>query len=403
MVDKRWEGKHILHAITGGIAAYKGAYLTSTMHKLGASVQVLMTPKAEEFIGFRTLESLSGNFVMRGDDHPEWKRASHVEAAKWGDVMVMAPLTANTLAKMVSGMADNIVLDTYLAFTGSVVLVPAMNTAMYEHPSTQRNLETAESYSGHIVVPPDSGYLACGDTGKGRFPEVDKIIDYVEYAMVESKPLKGKTVVITAGPTRHFIDDVRFISNPSSGKMGYELAREAWILGANVILLLGKSSYVDAPHFAKVEFFDTAYDLMDLLKEHLQHADMLIMSAAVGDFIPEHHEGKLNRRQGDMVIRLSPAPDVVKTVKAQYPDVYVVGFSAEATAGVERAVKKMNDKGIDAIVYNDVSRKEIGFGSDYNEVYVIFKDGAKRHIPYGTKRDISRSIWREVIKHVSDG
>ena len=398
-MDSRWQGKHILHAITGGIAAYKGAYLTSTMHKLGAEVIVLMTPKSLEFVGFRTFESLSGHEVMLNDNHPVWKRASHVEAAHWGDVMVFAPLTANTLAKMVSGIADNVVLDTYLAYTGNVVLVPAMNSGMYEHPSTQNNIRTIQMYPGHILVPPDTGYLACGDVGKGRFPEIDKIVDYIEYAFVSEKPLAGKKVVITAGPTRHFIDDVRFISNPSSGKMGYELAREAWIQGAEVVLLLGKGSRIGVPHFAETIMFDSAVELKDILMDKLSDAHILMMSAAVGDFIPERHAGKLDRRKGDMAITLKPAPDVVASVKSVYKDVFTVAFSAEAGAPVERAVSKMEAKGVDAIVYNDVSNKKIGFGSDYNEVYVIFRDGKRVHIPYGSKRDISRSIWQEVIKY----
>ena len=402
-MDKRWEGRHILHMITGGIAAYKGAYLTSAMHKLGADVQVVMTPKSLDFIGFRTFESLSGRYVMLDDNHPQWKRASHVEAARWGDVMVFAPLTANTLSKMAHGIADNIVTDTYLAFTGPVVLVPAMNSAMYEHPATQRNLNIVGDFPNHILVPPDSGYLACGEVGKGRFPEVEKIIDYVEKALVERKPLKGKKVVITAGPTRHFIDDVRFISNPSSGKMGYELAREAWILGADVVFVKGKGASVPDIHFGKTVWFDTALDLLKILRKEVKDADILVMSAAVGDFMVQRKEGKLDRRKGDLVLSLIPSPDVVATIKGEFPHVYVVGFSAEFGTTVDRAMKKMRDKKIDAIVYNDVSRREVGFSSDFNEVYVIFSDGSKVHIPYGTKREVSRSIWQEVIAHASNG
>ncbi len=401
-MDNRWNGKHILHALTGGIAAYKGAYLTSAMHKLGAIVQTMLTPKALDFIGSRTLESLSGNYVMVNDDHPLWKRASHVEAARWGDVLVIAPLTANTLAKMVAGIADNVVLDTYLAFTGPVVLVPAMNSAMFEHPSTQRNIDVIKGYNNHIVVPPDAGYLACGDMGKGRFPEIDKILDYVEKALVKDKPLKGKKIVVTAGPTRHFIDDVRFISNPSSGKMGYEIAREAWILGADVVLLLGKGARVSSPHFASTVYFDTAQELLEILMDNVKDADILVMAAAVGDFIPEMVNGKLDRREGMFTLSLFPSPDIVKTIKEQ-SGIYTVGFSAESGTGIKRAINKMHQKGIDAIVYNDVSNKKIGFESDYNEVHVIFKDGRDVHIDYGTKREISRNIWQEVIKDVLNG
>jgi len=402
-VDKRWKDKRIIHGITGGIAVYKGAYLTSAMSKLGAQVQVIMTPNSLEFVGFRTFESLSGNYVMYNNDHPSWKRASHVEAAKWADVMVIAPLTANTLAKMVNGIADNILLDTYLAFDKPVLVVPAMNSVMYDHPSTQRNLEILSKYPNHIIIPPDQGYLACGDIGKGRFPDIEKIIDYVEFTFVKDKPLKDKTVIVTAGPTRHFIDDVRFISNPSSGKMGYELAREAWILGASVILLLGKGSRVPAPHFAQVEYFDTALQLLESLEKYAYGVDILIMAAAVGDFIPEYREGKLNRREGSISISLLPSPDVVRTIKKKYPNLYVVGFAAETSTDLDRVFKKMREKGIDAIVYNDVSRKDIGFGSDYNEVYIIFNDGTRKKLGYMTKRDISRGVWQEVNKYVSNG
>ncbi len=398
----RFDGKHILVGITGSIAAVKGALLVSRLVKEGAEVYPVMTPAATKFITPLTLRSLSGKVPIVGEEHPDFVRAVHIEAARWADVVVVAPATANTMAKCAVGISDNVLTDIILAFDGPVVFVPAMNSSMLGSPVTLKNIELLED-RGYTVVPTDSGSLACGERGNGRFPEQEKILDYIQRAMLD-KPLLGKRVVVTAGPTRHFIDDVRFISNPSSGKMGYEMARWAWMLGGDVIFVVGRGARVSPPHFAsEIHHFDTADELAGILENLGAKADMLIMTAAVGDFAPEQKvRGKIPR-EGKLILKLRKTKDVVARFKEMYPGVYTVAFAAESGSDLGRAAQKMQRKGVDAIVYNDVSREGIGFSADENEVVVLFESGRQVMLGRASKFDIAGKIWREVIADVSKG
>jgi phosphopantothenoylcysteine decarboxylase/phosphopantothenate--cysteine ligase len=398
----RFEGKRILVGITGSVAAVKGALLVSRLVKEGAEVYSAMTTSAKKFVTPLTLRSLSGKIPIIGDEHPDFVRAVHIEAARWADIIVVAPATANTMAKCAVGITDNVLTDIVLAFEGPVVFVPAMNRSMLDNALTIKNIKQLEAL-GYTVVPTDSGSLACGERGSGRFPEQEKILDYIQKAMLD-KPLLGRRVIVSAGPTRHFIDDVRFISNPSSGKMGYEMARWAWMLGADVIFVMGRGSRVSPPHFAsEVYHFDTVEELTGILEHLGQEADMLVMTAAVGDFAPDQRlSGKLPR-EGELILKLRKTKDVVAGFKRLYPHVYTVAFAAEASSDIERALRKMHDKGVDAIVYNDVSKEGIGFSADENEVVVLFKSGKRTHIGRSSKFDIAGKIWREVIADVSKG
>nr|WP_066647988.1 bifunctional phosphopantothenoylcysteine decarboxylase/phosphopantothenate--cysteine ligase CoaBC [Christensenella timonensis] len=392
-------GKNVLLGVTGGIAAYKSAYLASGLKKAGAAVDVVMTQAAAKFVTPLTFETLSAAPVttdMFSREKP-WE-VEHIALAQKADLAVIAPATANTIAKLACGIADNMLATTILACTCPVVVVPAMNTAMYENIATQVNLQILKD-RGFIVMNPAEGALACGTSGAGRMREPQEIIDFLqELPMEKGNGLAGKKVLITAGPTREAIDPVRYITNRSSGKMGYALAAGALGEGAEVMLVSGPVS-ISPPQGASLYPVESAHQMYKQVMELKDSADIIIMCAAVADYSPKLREEHKMKKQDTLSLELVKTHDILSEVGKE-KKAYLVGFAAE-TQNIEQYAKgKLEKKNLDMIVANDVSGTETGFDSDYNAVSVYRRDGSVVHLPKGRKADIAVSIIREIIKSI---
>jgi phosphopantothenoylcysteine decarboxylase / phosphopantothenate---cysteine ligase len=369
----------VLLGVTGGIAAYKAAELLRGLQKAGMDVRVVMTRAATRFVGPMTFETLSTHPV-RLDEVSELtteSRITHIDDSQQADIMVVAPATANTLAKMANGIADNLLSSMYLAFAKTVVVAPAMNTNMWEHPATQRNVLFLRE-RGVFVVEPGAGELACGAYGSGRMADPDSIVAEVKLRLQvqRKRDLRGMRVVITAGGTREPIDAVRFIGNRSSGKMGFALARAAFDRGAHVELIQANVDMPDVPGVLQVEA-STAAEMHAQVMRRLPDIDILIMAAAVADYRVADGPagGKVGKGRDEWCIDLAATPDILCDVAAHHSGQFLVGFAAEyGLEGLGRARGKMERKKLDMIVFNDISRTDIGFDSDYNEVRVLTKD-----------------------------
>ena len=386
------KGKHIILGITGSIAAYKAAYLLRLLIKRGAEVQVVMTPSGKEFITPVTLSSLSGKPVVSEfftANTGEWH--SHVDLGLWADALLIAPATAATIGKMANGIADNMLVTTYLSCKAPVFVAPAMDLDMYAHASTQRNLDMLRSYGNHIIEPA-TGELASHLTGKGRMEEPEKIVEILDRFFETSKPLSGKKVLITAGPTYEKIDPVRFIGNRSSGKMGIALAGEAARRGAAVTLVLGPTS-LDVPRGVECVRVQTAAEMLQATLSAFQTADAAICAAAVADYTPaapaDHKLKKANERLDR--IELVETVDILAELSRQKGERCVIGFAAETDNVVEYAERKLARKGCDAIIANDVSRADSGFGTDTNKAWIVSKAGTQE-LPVLTKPQLADTI-----------
>ena len=369
----------VLLGVTGGIAAYKAAELLRGLQKAGMEVRVVMTRAATQFVGSMTFETLSTHPVrldqvgeMRADS-----RITHVEDGQDADIMVVAPATANTMAKMASGIADNLLTTMYLAFAKTVVVAPAMNTNMWEHPATQRNVRLLRE-RGVFVLEPGAGELACGDYGSGRMAEPDSIVAEVKLRLQvqRKRDLRVLRVVITAGGTREPIDAVRFIGNRSSGKMGFALARAAFDRGAQVDLIEANVYMPAVPGVRQIQT-PTAGEMHEEVMQRLPETDILIMAAAVADYrvAAGPAGGKIGKGRGEVAIGLQPTTDILCDVAAHHQGQFLVGFAAEyGLEGLDRARRKMEQKKLDMVVFNDISRTDIGFDSDFNEVRVLTRD-----------------------------
>ncbi len=369
----------VLLGVTGGIAAYKAAELLRGLQKAGMEVRVIMTRAATKFVGPVTFETLSNHpvYLDDADLRPADSGITHIEESRAADIMVIAPATANTLAKMANGIADNLLSTTYLAFDKTVVLAPAMNTNMWMHPATQRNVELLRE-RGIFVVEPGSGELACGVFGSGRMAEPDSIVAEVKLRLQvqRKRDLRGRRVLITAGGTREPIDAVRFIGNRSSGKMGFALARAAFDRGATVDLIEANVDMPAAPGVRQTQA-PTAGEMHAEVMQRLPETDILIMAAAVADYRVAWGPsgGKISKGAGELAIGLEPTTDILCDVSAHHRGQFLVGFAAEyGLEGLVRARDKMERKQLDMIVFNDISRSDIGFDSDFNEVYVLTQD-----------------------------
>ena len=370
----------VLLGVTGGIAAYKAAELLRGLQKAGMDVRVVMTKAATRFVGPMTFETLSTHPV-RMDEISELtpdSRITHIDDSQQADIMVVAPATANTLAKMANGIADNLLSSMYLAFAKTVVVAPAMNTNMWEHPATQRNVLFLRE-RGVFVVEPGAGELACGDYGAGRMADPDSIVAEVKLRLQvqRKRDLRGMRVLITAGGTREPIDAVRFIGNRSSGKMGFALARAAFDRGAHVELIQANVDMPDVPGVRQVEA-STAAEMHTQVMRRLPDIDILVMAAAVADYRVADGPagGKVGKGRDEWCIDLAATPDILCDVAAHHTGQFLVGFAAEyGLEGLGRARDKMERKKLDMIVFNDISRTDIGFDSDFNEVRVLTKDG----------------------------
>ncbi len=369
----------VLLGVTGGIAAYKSAELLRLLQKAGMEVRVIMTQAGTHFVTPLTFETLSGHPV-RLDQVNELRadsRITHIEDSREADIMVIAPATANTLAKMANGIADNLLTSICLAFTKTIVVAPAMNTAMWEHPATQRNVLFLRE-RGVFVVEPGQGELACGVYGSGRMADPDSIVAEVKLRLQvqRKRDLRGLRVIITAGGTREPIDAVRFIGNRSSGKMGFALARAAFDRGAEVDLIEANVDMPAVPGVRQVET-PTASEMHAEVMERLPQADILIMAAAVADYrvAAGPAGGKIGKGRDEIAIGLEPTTDILCDVAAHHSGQFLVGFAAEyGLEGLVRARGKLQRKSLDMIVFNDISRTDIGFDSDYNEVRILTAD-----------------------------
>ena len=366
---------NILQIVSGGIAAYKAIDLTSQLVKQGHNVKVILTNNAKQFVTELPFQTLTKNKVYT-DTFTELneEEIQHIDLGKWADKIIVAPATANLISKFANGLADDLASSLMLAVRNfnKVFIFPAMNTAMYENPIIQENIKKL-SRLGFNLIEPASGLLACGDVGKGKFPSTDTIISSVLFE--SNNELLNKTVLITAGPTKEFIDPFRCFTNPSSGKMGIALANECAKRGAKVILVTGVDTKPQHPNIV-VEKIVSTQDMYNVVKNNFLDCDIIIKAAAVSDYTPiEVFDKKVKKQDGDLSIKLKRTPDILKYVGENKRDnQIVIGFAAETNSLLEYAMEKIEKKHLDYIVANDISKNDIGFGSDNNEVYIIDKN-----------------------------
>ena len=393
-------GKHIVLGICGGIAAYKSVSLLRLFVKAGAEVQVVITPAGKQFITPVTLSALSHKPVVSEfftANTGEWH--SHVDLGLWADCMVIAPATASTIGKMAHGIADNMLVTTYLSAKSPVFVAPAMDLDMMAHPSTQANLSLLRSYGNHIIEP-ESGYLASGLVGKGRMEEPEKIFEALEAYFASSQSLAGKRILVTAGPTYERIDPVRFIGNFSTGKMGYAIARACADRGAEVTLVSGPVSLtIDHPRVRRVDV-ESARQMLEACEEVFPTVDAAIMCAAVADYAPaDCADRKIKREHSDVPeIRLVKNPDIAATLgAAKRPGQVLVGFALETDHAVENAREKLARKNLDMIVLNSLAVPGAGFGTDTNVVTIIGRDGNSKEYPLKTKQEVASDIVDSLV------
>ncbi len=385
--------KTIILGITGSIAAYKAAGLASKLTQAGAGVEVVMTEAATRFITPLTLRSITGRPVVTG----MWQPASefsieHVSLAEAADVVAIAPATANVIAKLANGIADDILTCTVLATRAPVIVAPAMNENMYRNPVTQENLAKLKA-RGFVIIEPGYGRLASGKTGTGRLAEVDKIICAIRQVMERKSDLAGKRMVVTAGGTREPIDPVRFIGNRSSGKMGYALAEAARERGAKVTLVT--TSSLPPPAEVEVIAVETALQMKRAVTRAVKGADALVMAAAVADYRPEKvARAKIKKKSAKLTLGLVATPDILAEIKGGF---IKVGFAAESEDVIANARKKLETKGLDLIVANDITSKDSGFGADSNKVTIIDKNGKAEDLPLMSKREVADRVLDRVV------
>ncbi|HYP09329.1 MAG TPA: bifunctional phosphopantothenoylcysteine decarboxylase/phosphopantothenate--cysteine ligase CoaBC [Bryobacteraceae bacterium] len=392
--------------VGGGIAAYKAAELARALGERGCTVEVIMTEAAREFIQPLTFASLTGRKVITGlwadqdrsGDGVLSSAVEHIRVAQENDVLVVAPATANLIASFAHGLAGDFLTTLYLAFTGRVVIAPAMNTNMWQHPATVANIRTLRE-RGHEIVEPDAGLLACGVVGPGRLAEPIRIAEFVVAGAKSIKrDLDGETVVITAGPTQEPIDPVRFISNRSSGKMGYALAEAAAARGARVVLISGPVS-IAPPAGVELVRVQTALQMRSAVLEHLPASTIIVKAAAVADYhVADVPKQKMKKTAMRLTLDLEPTIDILAEVGQKKGDRLLIGFAAETQNLIEEARRKMSTKKCDMVVGNNVGQSEIGFGSDENEVVLVLRTGENIEIPRASKRDVSDAILDQTLR-----
>ena len=389
------KGKHIVVGVTGGIAAYKAAMLVSLLKKKGADVHVCMTANACRFITPLTFETLSANRVVTDTFSRETPyEVEHVALAKLADLIVIAPATANIIAKAANGIADDFLSTLLLAARGKVMFAPAMNTAMLHHAAVQRNMMQLRE-DGCLMVAPGSGMLACGDIGDGRMAEPQEICEAIEAALAP-KDLEGIRLMVTAGPTRERLDDVRYLSNRSTGKMGYAIARAAVNRGAHVTLISGPTA-LEAPAGVEVRSVESAQQMYTACMDVFPQVDIAVKAAAVADYTPASYQpGKIKKGE-DMKLSLVRTQDILQNLGAKKQKQILVGFAAEAADLEQNALAKLQRKHLDMIAANDISRADIGFGSDENLVTLFFADGTKKVLQKAEKEQIADGILDEAL------
>jgi phosphopantothenoylcysteine decarboxylase/phosphopantothenate--cysteine ligase len=396
-------GKKILLGITAGIAAYKTASLVRLFIKSGAEVQVVMTPASKDFITPLTLSTLSKNpvhstFYDKEEENELWN--NHVELGLWADYMIIAPATANTLSKMTNGVCDNLLLATYLSAKCPVYFAPAMDLDMYKHPSTKQSLEKLQSY-GNVMIPATSGELASGLVGEGRMAEPEDIVAFMSRDILSKLPLKGKKVMITAGPTYEAIDPVRFIGNHSSGKMGFAIAKSAANLGAEVFLISGPSHEQVSHSLIHRIDVTTAEEMYEASHQHYPDADVAILSAAVADYRPKNVvTEKIKKKDASLEIQLEPTKDILASLGEIKENQFLVGFALETNNELEHAIGKLERKNLDAIVLNSLKDKGAGFATNTNKVTFIDKNQEKVPFELKSKAAVADDILGEILKRI---
>lgn len=385
--------KCVVLGVTGGIAVYKALDIVSALRKKNVEVRVIMTKGATEFVAPLTFQSISQNLVVTDMfAEPKAWEIQHISLAQRADVFLVAPATANIIGKVANGIADDMLSTTIMATKAKVIFAPAMNTNMYENPIVQENIAKLKSF-GYEFIEPDSGRLACGDIGKGKFPKPEVIVERVLTELYDKKDLVGKKVVVTAGPTRADLDPVRFISNRSTGKMGYEIAKEARDRGAEVVLISGKTS-LDKPKGIEVIDVTTNAEMLEAVLNHYDDADIVIKSAAVADYkAKEVSTQKIKKAEGNLVLELVRDTDILQTIGQKKKNQILVGFAAESQNVLENAKGKLERKNLDYIVANDITSKDTGFASSDNRVTIISRSGNVVSLDKMSKREVARNLF----------
>lgn len=391
-----FEGKHILLGVTGSIAAYKAADIASKLTQAGAEVDVVLTEHARRFITEVTFRAITRRPVLVDlFDEPEERQIAHIHLAKRADVLLVAPATANILAKLAYGIADDLLTTLALATQAKLVIAPAMNTVMWQNPATQKNVRILEERGVRFVYPVE-GMLACGDVGAGKLADTPTILQALEEVL--NPPLRGVRILVTAGPTEEPIDAVRHISNPSSGKMGYAIAEEALRQGAEVTLVTGPT-LLEPPAGARTICVRTAQQMLDACLQVYDEVDVVIATAAVSDYRPaEVWQGKRKKDDKEWTIRLVPNPDILRTLGERKGTHILVGFAAETQELLQNAQAKLREKSLDMIVANDVSQEESGFRTDTNRVTLLWADGTQHPLPLMHKREVAERVLRAVYE-----
>ncbi|MBS1918441.1 MAG: bifunctional phosphopantothenoylcysteine decarboxylase/phosphopantothenate--cysteine ligase CoaBC [Bacteroidetes bacterium] len=391
------QGKKILIGVSGSIAAYKSILLTRLLIKAGAEVKIILTPSAKDFVTPLSLSTISKNPVLTDlSDENSW--ANHVMLGRWADVMIIAPLSCNTLAKMANGLCDNLLLAVYLSATCPVAVAPAMDEDMWKHPSTKANLQKIETF-GNKIIPVEKGELASGLFGDGRMAEPETIIQFIETIFFLKKDLEGKKALVTAGPTYEAIDPVRFIGNHSSGKMGFAIAEELALRGAEVHLVAGPNSLqVDNPHIKAISV-ESAEEMYNACNDVFKDVDIAIMSAAVADYTPvEKSNEKIKKGKDVFTIELVKTKDILKTLGTQKKKSQVlVGFALEKSNEKQYALEKLKAKNADMIVLNSLNDAGAGFGYNTNKITIFEKNGNELHYDTKPKQQVAKDIVDRIV------
>lgn len=394
------KGKEIVLGVTGSIAAYKAAELLRALVKKGAKVTCVLTRSAQHFVGALTFQTLSGRPVIRDLFEPALEptsasRLEHVTLAEEADLLLVAPATANIIGKFAGGIADDFLSTFFLSARCPVLIAPAMDHQMLAHPCYQANVKRLEALGVHFVGP-EQGELASGQVGKGRLAEISQILAAAERIWGQKRDLQGKTVLISAGPTREFLDPIRFLSNPSSGRMGYALAASARARGARVILVSGPTT-LPAPFGVKMELVQSAEEMRNAMLTHLEEADIIIKAAAVADYRPVRCSlSKIKKGPGRLTLELERTPDILQEIGSRKGKRLVVGFAAETEDLVENAKRKLRRKNLDMIVANEIDQPEGGFGQEANQVKLIDREGRVEELPLLSKAELAEIILNRI-------
>ena len=389
--------KTVVIGVSGGIAVYKTLDVISRLKKLGVNVNVIMTKSATEFVTPLSFQSLSQNYVVCDmfEDPKTWD-VEHISLAKRADLFLIAPATANVIGKMANGIADDMLTTTVMATKAKVLIAPAMNTNMFENPIVQRNITTLKEL-GYNFVEPESGRLACGDTGKGKLASPETIVEEVVKLLSKEQDLKGKSIVVTAGPTVESIDPMRYITNRSTGKMGYSIAKEAIERGADVTLITGPTNLTPPQNLKKLIKIESAKQMYESVLENLSENDVVIKSAAVADYKPKHYSNKkIKKSEDDLFIELDRNKDIAQEIGKIKEDKILVGFAAETNDLIENASLKIKKKNLDFIVANDLTKEGAGFGVDTNIVKIIDKEGNITEYPKMKKEEVANVILDKI-------